>query len=342
MRIGRADTDRQVFVIAEIGNNHEGSFAAAEELVGRAAEAGVDAVKFQTFIPERFVSSADVPRLERLRKFRLSFDEFARLARQAEELGLVFFSTPLDLESASFLNTIQPVFKIASGDNTFFPLIEAVAGFGKPLLISTGLADLALLERIRGDVRKVWSASGCDPGLAFLHCVSSYPVPADQVNLAAIATLREHFPDCVIGYSDHTLGIKAATYAVAAGARIIEKHFTLDKAYSDFRDHQLSADPQDMRQLVEAVREATLIMGDGRKVAQSCEEALRTAVRRSAAAARALPAGTTLTLADLMWVRPGTGVRVGEEGRLLGRRTRRELRLGELIQPEDLLPAEAS
>lgn len=337
MRIGNVDLDERVFVVAEIGNNHEGDFAVAEDLVAQAAEAGVDAVKFQTFIPEHYVCRADHARLERLRRFQLTQDQFARLAENASKRGLIFFSTPFDVASARFLDSLQPVFKVASGDNTFFPLIEAIAALAKPIIISTGLADVGLLDKIRSDVYRVWARANVFPGLAFLHCVASYPVPIEQANLAAITTLRERFRDCTIGYSDHTLGIDAAAFAVAAGARIIEKHFTLDKAYSDFRDHQLSADPAEMRRLVARVREVTQAMGSGRKAPQPCERDMLPAVRRSIAAARDLEAGAVLTVADLTWVRPGTGLPPGEEQRLLGRRTRRALQQGDLIQDADVV-----
>jgi sialic acid synthase SpsE len=333
MRINDFDTDKNVFVIAEIGNNHEGDFTLAQEMIGRAAEAGVDAVKFQTFIPEFFISRADVERIDRLRGFQLSFSQFEALARQADTAGVTFFSTPLDLESAHFLNTLQPLFKIASGDNTFLPLIETVASFGKPTLISTGLADLALLDRLRG----LWKQQAGMTDLAFLHCVASYPVPSEQANLGAIHTLKKRYPELTIGYSDHTLGIEAATYAVAAGARIIEKHFTLDKQHSDFRDHQLSADPTEMAVLVDAIRHVDAMVGSGEKTAQPCEAALQVAARRSIAVKQDLQANHELVCQDLCWVRPGSGIAVGQEKDVLGRRTKRVMQQGELIQPEDLL-----
>jgi N,N'-diacetyllegionaminate synthase len=334
MKFADIDTDRKVFVIAEIGNNHEGSFAQAEELIGRAAETGADAVKFQTFIPEHYVSSSDAARLERLRKFQLSQEQFSKLAGQAAKLGLVFFSTPFDLESARFLNTIQPLFKIASGDNTFVPLIEMVAGFRKPMIVSTGMADIPLLRKVEADIRRVWASA--DPGMAFLHCVASYPVPDDQANIGAIPTLKAAFPNCVIGYSDHTLGVKAATLAVAAGARIVEKHFTLDNNYSDFRDHQLSADPADMKLLVENIREVSAILGSGEKVTQPCEESLRVTVRRSIGAARDIPAGTALKVADITWIRPGGGFKPGDEASILGRKTARGVAKGAIFTRDDL------
>lgn len=338
MKIGSFDTDEQVFIVAEIGNNHEGSFALAQDLVGLAAEAGADAVKFQTFTPEHYVTRADAERLARLRSLRLGGEEFAKLAHQAADLGLIFFSTPFDLGSARLLRDMQPAFKIASGDNTFWPLIDLVAGFAKPMIVSTGLADLALAGRTRDRVKAAWRALGVDPGLALLHCVASYPTPGDQAGLGAIRVLREAFPDVEVGYSDHTLGVQAAIYAVAAGARIVEKHFTLNKKHSDFRDHQLSADPRDLARMVQAIREVSAMLGAPHKAPQPCEAATGMAVRRSIAAGRGLKAGRALALDDLTWVRPGSGMAPGEEGRLLGRVLRRDLALGEIFSEEDLEP----
>ena len=336
MKIEHLDTTRSVLVIAEIGNNHEGNFAVAQEMIGRAAEAGADAVKFQTIIPDLLVCAEDKNRLNRLRRFQFSYEQYEGLSRQAKEAGVIFFSTPFDLQSARFLNNIQSVFKIASGDNNFFPLIDTVASFGKPMIVSTGLADLVLLDRLYADIHQVWLKNGFSPGLAFLHCVSSYPVPQEQANLGAITTLKTRFPGVVIGYSDHTLGIEVALYAVAAGARIVEKHFTLDKRYSDFRDHQLSADPEDLRCMVDGIRNLETIMGSGEKTAQACEEDQKNSVRRSIAAATDLPRGTTLRQDDLTWLRPGSGLPPGEESRLVGRTLRRSLLQGELMVLKDL------
>jgi N,N'-diacetyllegionaminate synthase len=332
MIINNFDTEKKVFIVAEIGNNHEGNYSVAEEMIGKAAEAGVDAVKFQTFIPELYVSSADTSRLERLRGFQLSFDQFEQLSSQAKELGIIFFSTPFDVESAKFLNSIQPIFKIASGDNTFFPLIDTITNFGKPTIISTGLADMKLLE----DIYTFWSARTSTENLAVLHCIASYPAPLEQANLGAICAIKDRFPEITVGFSDHTIGFKAASYAVAAGARIIEKHFTLDKNYSDFHDHLLSADPEEMKILVESVREASSIMGSGEKKPQVCESDGMIALRRSIAAANDLTLGTELTMQNITWVRPGTGIPPGKENLLIGSKLIRTIKQGELIQLEDV------
>jgi len=330
------DVNKKVFIIAEIGNNHEGNFDVAQEMIIQAAEAGADAVKFQTIVPELLVSVAETERIAKLKKFQFSHSQFEALANLAATKNIVFFSTPFDLGSASFLNTIQSVFKIASGDNNFFPLIEKIAGFNKPMIISTGLSDIALLEDLYQRVSTIRAKFKNDPGFAFMHCVTSYPVPDSESNLASISYLKKHFPAVTIGYSDHTIGIKAAIYAVAVGARIIEKHFTIDNNYSDFRDHQLSANPEDMRKMVDGIREAELMIGDGFRSDVGCEKDMHIAARRSIAAAMNLPEGTIITNDHLIWVRPGNGLAPGNELKLLGKRTVRNITSGEMINTVDV------
>ncbi len=335
MRIDHIDTNRQIFIVAEIGNNHEGDFVLAQDMIHLAAEAGADAVKFQTFRPE-FLSGGDEARSLRLKKFQLSYEQFGELSKIANSKKLIFFSTPFDLESAKVLNGIQPVFKIASSDNDHQPLIKQVAHFVKPLIVSTGLATLNLVARLEKDVREIWATYKKDPGLALLHCVSSYPTPVEQANLKAISVIKEVFPSCVAGYSDHTSGINAVLGAVSLGARIIEKHFTINKQYSTFRDHEFSADPLDLQEMVTRIREIDLMLGDERKTTQLSEVANEAALRRSAAAGRDLSAGHVLRDKDLMWVRPGTGIRWEERDRLLGYSLNRPLKYAELIRKGDL------
>ena len=338
MRIANWDAQGPVLLIAEIGNNHEGSFTLAEELVGRAAEAGASAVKFQTFRTEHYVAARDAERFARLKRFELSSDQFARLARQAEQAGLNFLSTPFDLGSVAALDGIGvPAFKISSGDNTFYPLIEAVAATGKPILLSGGLADLDQLRYAEALARRIWSERGVSQEVAVLHCVTAYPTPPEEASLATITTLRQTFAGPV-GYSDHTLGIEAAVLAVALGARIIEKHFTVDRAYSDFRDHQLSADPAMLAALAGRIRESETLLGDPLKRLRPSERPAAQALRRSIVATRALAAGAVVGPGDITWVRPGGGLPPGAEARVLGRPLRRALAVGEQILPETLAP----
>jgi N,N'-diacetyllegionaminate synthase len=335
MLIDRVDLERDVLIVAEIGNNHEGSYSRAEELVGRAAEAGAHAVKFQTFIPEHYISRDSGERLERLRKFALTVQQFASLAQLANRLGLVFFSTPLDLRSADALNEFCPLFKIASGDNNFIPLLERVASFRKPIFLSTGLAGLSDLDTARNMIARVWNEKSYPGEMVLLHCVTSYPTAPGEANLGAIRTLQRHFGGTV-GYSDHTIGIDAAVLSVALGARVIEKHFTTDKNFSDFRDHQLSADPAEFRELVERVKLANQMLGSGAKEMQSSERKIHDEVRRSISVAVNLPAGTVLQPEHLIWVRPGTGFAPGSEASVLGRKLRRAVLQGEVLRPEDV------
>ncbi len=327
MRIRSHDLADRALIIAEIGNNHEGDYALAREMVCAAAESGVDAVKFQTFIPELFIAPSQPERLQRLRGFALSIEQFAALAALAHEQGLIFISTPLDLDSAAALESLVDAYKVASGDNTFYPLLRRIADTGLPLILSGGLATIDELAHAAGLVRSIWRRAEADPGLAILHCVSAYPTPPEQANLAAIRTIAESLP-ALPGYSDHTLGIEAAVLSIAFGARVIEKHFTLDHHQSDFRDHQLSATPDEMRTLVSRAREAERMIGGGAKRPQTCEREGLTAFRRSIVARRDLPAGAILTMEDLSWVRPGGGLAPGEEHRILGRRLTRSAPAG--------------
>ena len=332
MRIGSLDTDSRVVVVAEVGNNHEGDVDRARELVRAAAAAGADAVKFQTYKTELFVRPVDAERFARLKSFELSQDAFAGLANLAHELGLAFVSTPLDLESAAFLDGIADAVKIASGDNTFVPLIKQVAAGSKPMIMSTGLVDL---DEARGAFELARGARPPGAEIALLHCVTAYPASPAEINLRAIPELAAAL-GCTVGYSDHTLGIEACVAAAAIGARILEKHVTLDPPPSDFRDHELSARPTELAELVRRVRLVEELLGTGEKRPQASELALREAVRRSIAARRDLPAGHIVGAEDLAWLRPGDGIAPGHENEVVGRILRRSVSAGEQLRPDDL------
>jgi len=317
----------RTLIVAEVGNNHEGSAEVAARLVREAAKAGVDAVKFQTFRTEEFVSPRQAERFARMKRFELTQEEFSGLADLARSCGLIFMSTPLDHSSARFLGGIVDIMKLASGDITHLPLIREIAAQGLPMVISTGNATVPEIDLALETARLARPAGKTGAEIALLHCVSAYPTPAEQANLAAMATLRDRY-DCPIGYSDHTSGNKVAVLAVAAGARIIEKHFTLDNNYSDFRDHQLSADPVAMADLVREIRMAETILGTGEKIPQPCEVPARIEIRRSIAIGTPLPAGAVLTEAHLVWLRPGDGMQPGHEARILGRKAKRSLEAG--------------
>lgn len=318
MKIGERETQRSVVLIAEVGNNHEGSIELAQELIEAAFAAGADAVKLQTFVPELYVSSLQVERLAMLRRFALPTEELQRLLLDYRSRGLTLFTTPFDLNSLSGLST-APLLKISSGDITYTQLLEAAARARKDIIISTGASTLMEVEAAVALIRETWSEIDHDGGLAALHCVSAYPAPLDAVNLRAIGALRDALPDVVIGFSDHVLGIEVALLAAAAGARIIEKHFTLDKNYSDFRDHRLSADPGEFSQLRERLDDLDTLLGTGVKEPQDVEIEMRVAIRRSITASRDLPAGHRLEEADVCVVRPGGGLAPSRLNEVTGR-----------------------
>lgn len=332
MRIGSVDTEQRVALVAEIGNNHEGDAAVAEEMVRAAAAAGAHAVKLQTFHTERFVAPSDERRFAQLKRFELSDDAVLALAAAAKELGVGFISTPLDLPSVDLVEPIVDALKVASGDLDFFPLVRRVAATDRPLVLSSGVSDLARINRALDEVRAV---RGDLRDVAVLQCTSAYPAPAADANLLAIPWLAERLP-CQIGFSDHTIGLDAAPLAVALGARLIEKHFTLEGIESDFRDHELSLTPPQMADLVRRIEAAETLLGRPGKEVLEVERPVADAVRRSVAAGRDLPAGHVIGEDDLVWLRPGGGVAPGREWVVVGRTLARPLAAGDRIT-EDVL-----
>ncbi len=308
MKIGPHNTSDSVFIIAEIGNCHEGDFDLAKELVSLAAAAGADAVKFQTIVPERLVPAADELRIAQLRRFQFTPEQFRQLREEADVHGVQFMSTPFDLDVVDWLDELVPAWKIGSGDNDFLPLIERVAKTGKPVLISTGLGHHD--EAVR--LLPILMQYGCELGL--LHCMVSYPTPLEEAGLGEITKLMHD--GITPGYSDHTVGIQAAQWAVAAGARIVEKHFTIDKNHSDFGDHKLSADPQDLAEMVSGIRQIESAL---KKPIEPAEEQNRSKVRRGLVAAHDLRAGHVTDMTDFLFLRGVNGISVADTADFVGR-----------------------
>lgn len=322
MLIGNHNTNERVLIIAEVGNNHEGDVNLAMDMIAAAAEGGADAVKFQTIKPEYLVNRSNKERFDKLKSFELSYEQFEKLSEKAAECGVMFLSTPCDLKSAEFLNKIVPAFKIASSDNTFYPLMEKVASFGKPVLLSCGLASIAEIKQAKNVIENIWKENSVEGvEVALLHCILSYPAAEEDINLNIIKTFQEEFGG-TIGYSDHALGIDVLSLAVAAGARIIEKHFTIDKNYSDFRDHQLSADVDDLKKIVKDIRKVEKIMGSPLKKVQKGEEPMGSVVRRSLVACQDIPAGKIINLDDIKWLRPADGIPAGQEKLIVGKKAK--------------------
>lgn len=323
MRIGPHDPAVRAVIIAEVGNNHEGDEATAVRMIDAAADAGADAVKFQAIVPERLVNGSQRERLAQLGRICLPLDAFARLAAAAHRRGVAFLCTPFCEEAVAALEPLVPAWKIASGDVDHEPLLRCCAATAKPVILSTGACDLAGVQRSVTFLRTHGASA-----VALLHCVLAYPAPEHAMNLRAIRTL-EPLADA-IGWSDHALGTDVAVAAVAAGARIVEKHFTLDKSRTTFRDHALSADPQDFRTMVDRIRAVERWLGDDRKHPTDAESGAA-AARRGAYATRDLAAGTILREEDIAWLRPSTGVTPRDLRRLLAAPLTRAVAMHEAI-----------
>ena len=337
-----AGTSR-VLVIAEIGVNHDGSLLKALKLIDAAAECGADAVKFQTFRTERLMTSSEhrfaqqadggESAYEMFQRLELGWDDHEQLKRHADEREIVFLSTPFDEESVDFLDQLGvPAFKIASGDLSHFPLLTHVAAKRKPVLLSTGMSYLNEV----GEAVWTLKTSGASE-IILLHCVSAYPAPPDSLNLRAIQTLRDYF-DLPVGFSDHSPGTLFPLVAVALGAIVIEKHFTLDR-HAEGPDHKLSLDPAEMSLLIRNLREVDTSLGDGRKRPADIEEENRRLSRRSIVAAVDIRAHESLSPWMLTCKRPGTGLEPSQLQRVIGMKTRRDIVKDTILHWQDLMPS---
>jgi len=311
----------KTFIIAEIGNNHEGSFNVACKLIKEAKKAGVDAVKFQTFETKNYVNQNDFERFKRLKKFELTKEEFYKLSLLAKNNNLKFISTPFDINSAIFLNKIVDCFKISSGDNNYYQLIEQVLKFKKNTIISTGLLNLKETINLYKFIKLLKFNNS---KIAFLHCVSSYPTKEKEANLLSISFLKKKFP-FTIGYSDHTLGIHAAIAATVIGAKIIEKHFTLDNNYSKFRDHQLSLNPVNMKHLVDSIRSVEYMMGKEQKIIQLSEKKNFSSMRRSLYLSKNISKNSKIKAKDVSIVRPFVSLEPFDFNKVVGKTAKVDL-----------------
>lgn len=328
-------------VIAEAGVNHNGRLDLACRLVDRALEAGADAVKFQTFQTEQLVTreapkaeyqvqatGAQESQYEMLRRLELSPADHRALLAHCQDRGILFLSTPFDEGSADLLDELGvPAFKIGSGELTNWPFLEHVARKGRPLILSTGMSYLSEVD----EALRVISHAGCDQ-VVLLHCVSNYPADPADVNLRAIQTMAAAF-NLPVGYSDHTLGESVALAAVALGACVIEKHFTLDRGLPG-PDHRASLEPAELASLVRSIRLVEKALGDGTKRPAAAEESARAVGRRSIVAARAIAAGTVLTREMLAAKRPASGLPPAWMDLLVGRTAGVDIPVNTLIALE--------
>jgi N,N'-diacetyllegionaminate synthase len=335
----RVGPGQRCFVIAEAGVNHNGNVELALAMVEAAAKAGADAVKFQTFKAIRLVT-LDAPKcdyqvkntgaaesqFEMLRRLELSPASHERIVARCRELNVAFLSTPFDEESLDFLKRLGvPALKIASGELTNLPLLARAASTGLPLIVSTGMATIGEVEQAMETIE----AAGARQ-VVLLHCVSNYPAAPADVNLRAMATMQTAF-QAPVGYSDHTEGNEVALAAVALGACVVEKHFTLDRGLPG-PDHVASLEPQELATLVRQIRTVESALGAGRKTPAASEASTAAAARKSLVAAEDIPAGAIISSRHLAIMRPGSGLPPALREQLLDRVARRDIPAGTVIK----------
>lgn len=332
---------QQTLIIAEAGVNHNGSEEIAHALIDAAVDAGADVVKFQTFAADSLSSHVilkpeyqhpstghDETQVEMLRKLELSESSFRSLAAHCARRNIGFLSTPFDLESVDMLAQMGvATFKIPSGEIVNLPYLRKVGGYGRKIILSTGMSTLGEVESA---VEVLEQAGTARLHITLLHCTSEYPAPYAEVNLRVMQTLRAVFPGMDVGYSDHTLGIDIPIAAVALGAKVIEKHFTLDHSLGG-PDHAMSLEPAALKQMVQGIRRVEVALGNGAKVVTSSELRNRALVRKSIVATCPIKAGELLTSQNLTTKRPGTGLSPMLWDTLMGTPASRDLASNELL-----------
>lgn len=329
----------KIFIIAEAGDNHNGSLELAFQLVDKAAEAGADCVKFQTFVTEEVISKraekaeyqkestgTDESQYEMVKKLELTFDNFRQLQQYAKEKGLMFLSTPFDIPSVDFLESIDvPYFKIPSGEITNLPYLIRIAQTGRDIILSTGMAEMDEIETAVTILKKHGAG-----GISLLHCNTEYPTPMEDVNLRAMLTLKEKF-GVRVGYSDHTKGIEVPIAAAALGAEIIEKHFTLNHNMEG-PDHKASLEPDELKAMVRGIRNIEKALGSGIKTASGSEKKNLDIARKSIVARKRIVKGEMFTEENLAVKRPGSGISPMKWYEVIGMKAVRDFDEDEMIE----------
>lgn len=337
----------KVFIVAEIGCNHNGSKELAYKMIDKAKECGVDAVKFQTFNANALISQyapkaeyqkattgTNDSQLEMTKKLELSHDDFIELSDYARSLGLITFSTPFDLESIDFLvKQKQNIWKIPSGELTNLPYLEKIGAIkceNKLIVLSSGMATIDEIKTCIGILVKVGTPK---EQIILLHCNTEYPTPDEDVNILAINNLKQVFPDIKIGFSDHSIGYLGGIAASSLGIVLIEKHFTLDKNLPG-PDHKASVSPEELKNLCEGIRRVEKMLGDGKKYVTKSEERNKIVARKSIVAARDIKKGEIFTEENITCKRPGNGISPMNWYDVLGKTAEKDFSFDELITVE--------
>ncbi|MYL69832.1 N-acetylneuraminate synthase [Halobacillus litoralis] len=326
-----------VFIIAEAGVNHNGCLQTAKKLVDKAKESGADCIKFQTFVSKNLASknakkakyqktsNADEEQLSMLEKLELSFEEFLELYDYCHSKEIKFLSTGFDFDSIDFLDSLgMDTWKVPSGELTNLPYLEKVSSLGKPVILSTGMATMKDIQ----DATKVLLDNNVND-LTILHCTTEYPTPFEEVNLRAMLTLKETF-NVPVGYSDHTMGIEVPIAAVSLGAKVIEKHFTLDRNMEG-PDHNASLEPEELKAMVQSIRNIEVAMGTGTKAPSPSEMKNMSVARKSIVAKKAIQKGEYFDNDNLTVKRPGNGVSPMKWYEIIGEVANRDYQEDEMI-----------
>jgi len=314
-----------VYVIAEAGINHNSDIQIAKKMIESASKCGANAIKFQTFTPDELFSELINPELYNLSKtWVLTKSDHIELQKYAKKNKIDFFSTPCGIKSANLLKKIKvPFIKIASGELTNLDLIDYISKMKIPMMISTGMTSISEISK----VVEIVQSNNCP--FSLLHCISSYPAKHSDANLSTIPQLQKTF-DIPVGFSDHSLGIDISLAAVALGATIIEKHFTLDKNMPG-PDQKLSIDPNELSNLVKKIRIIEKAMGSSRKTVFKTEESFRKNMRKSLGAAQNIPVNTIIKRSMITSFRPGTGIPPYLIDEFIGRKTKKTIKKGSLL-----------
>lgn len=332
--------NRKVTIIAEAGVNHNGNFELAKEMIFRAREAGADIVKFQTAVPE-LVMSASAPKaayqlsttdqaesqLEMAKAIHLPLSAYVKLKNICDEVGIRFLSTPFDLVSVDLLHQLKmEEWKIPSGEITNYPYLKKIASFGQPVILSTGMCTMGEIEAA---IQLLTENGVKREMLTLLHCTTEYPAPYADINLRAMQQMREKF-GVNVGYSDHSIGITVPVAAVALGATIIEKHFTLDKNMPG-PDHKASLEPNELAEMVQSIRATEAALGDGYKKPASSEIKNMPIARKSIVAAVGIRKGEIFSEDNLTTKRPGSGISPMRWPEIIGQKAIKDFEPDELI-----------
>ena len=341
-----------VFFIAEAGVNHNGDPQRALDMVVAAQAAGADAVKFQSFNTDKVMgrnvpkaayqerNTGDGDQYDMVKPLEMSADLHRALVAKCDEVGIEFMSTPFDEDSADLLVELgMRRMKVASGELTNHPFLEYLTAKNLPMIVSTGMATMEEVEEAVAIIAAERAARGFAAPMTdmvtILHCTSNYPADAADVNLRAMGSIAR-VTGLAVGYSDHTLGATVATAAVALGATVIEKHFTLDRALPG-PDHRASIEPAELAQLIAGLRDVEAALGNGQKVPAEAELSTRDVARRSIVAARDLPLAHVVGATDVAYMRPGTGIAPRDRARVIGRAIARPVAAGALMAWDDLV-----